>query len=29
MGYNAAQDLLDNLGLQMDTKDKVKNWDSF
>ena len=28
MGYNAAQDLLDNLGLQMDTKDKVKNWDS-
>ncbi len=29
MGYNAAHDLLDNLGLQMDTKDKVKNWDSF
>lgn len=27
MGYNAAQELLDNLGLQMDTKDKVKNWD--
>ncbi|MBR1750475.1 MAG: HPr(Ser) kinase/phosphatase [Ruminococcus sp.] len=28
MGYNAAHDLLDNLGLQMDTKDKVKNWDN-
>lgn len=27
MGYNAAQELLDNLGLQMDTKDNVKNWD--
>lgn len=27
MGYNAAQELLDNLGLQMDTKDKVKDWD--
>ncbi|MGN0601267.1 MAG: HPr(Ser) kinase/phosphatase [Oscillospiraceae bacterium] len=28
MGYNAAQELLDNLGLQMDTKDKVKDWDN-
>ena len=28
MGYNAAQELLDNLGLYMDKKDKVKNWDS-
>ena len=28
MGYNAAQELLDNLGLQMDTKDKVKDWDT-
>ena len=28
MGYNAAQELLDNLGLQMDTKDKVKDWDA-
>ena len=27
MGYNAAQELLDNLGLQFDKKDKVKNWD--
>ncbi|MDO5125694.1 MAG: HPr(Ser) kinase/phosphatase [Ruminococcus sp.] len=27
MGYNAAKELLDNLGLQMDTKDKVKIWD--
>ena len=27
MGYNAAQELLDNLGLQVDKKDKVKNWD--
>ncbi|MCC8191956.1 MAG: HPr(Ser) kinase/phosphatase [Ruminococcus sp.] len=29
MGYNAAQDLLDNLGLQMDSKNTVKNWDTF
>ncbi len=29
MGYNAAAELLSNLGLDMDTKDKVKNWDSF
>ena len=29
MGYNAAQELLDNLGLQMDSKDTVKNWDTF
>ncbi len=27
MGYNAAQELLDNLGLQVDKRDKVKNWD--
>ena len=27
MGYNAAQELLDKLGLEADTKDKVKNWD--
>ncbi|MBQ1536825.1 MAG: HPr(Ser) kinase/phosphatase [Ruminococcus sp.] len=27
MGYNAAQELLDNLGLQVDKKDKVKSWD--
>lgn len=29
MGYNAAQELLDNLGLEMDSKNTVKNWDSF
>ncbi len=29
MGYNAAQELLDNLGLNMDSKDKVKKWDLF
>lgn len=29
MGYNAAAELLQNLGLQMDKKDKVKNWDNF
>ncbi|NLZ46355.1 MAG: HPr(Ser) kinase/phosphatase [Clostridiales bacterium] len=29
MGYNAAEELLSNLGLQMDKKDKVKNWDEF
>ena len=28
MGYNAAQELLDNLGLQMDVTDKVKDWDA-
>ena len=28
MGYNADQELLDNLGLQMDKKDKIKNWDT-
>ncbi|MBQ8377916.1 MAG: HPr(Ser) kinase/phosphatase [Oscillospiraceae bacterium] len=27
MGYNAAEELLSNLGLQIDKKDKVKNWD--
>lgn len=27
MGYNAAQELLNNLGLEMDMKDTVKNWD--
>lgn len=29
MGYNAAQELLDNLGLNMDSKDTVKKWDLF
>jgi HPr kinase/phosphorylase len=29
MGYNAAQELLNNLGLEMDKKDTVKNWDAF
>lgn len=29
MGYNAAQELLDNLGLDMDSKDTIKNWDIF
>jgi HPr kinase/phosphorylase len=29
MGYNAAAELLENLGLQMDKKDKVKSWDNF
>lgn len=28
MGYNAAQELLDNLGLEVDKKDTVKNWDA-
>lgn len=28
MGYNAAQELLDNLGLEVDKKDTVKNWDT-
>ncbi|MCR5123514.1 MAG: HPr(Ser) kinase/phosphatase [Ruminococcus sp.] len=27
MGYNAAQELLANLGLQVDKRDKVKSWD--
>ena len=27
MGYNAAKELLNNLGLEMDMKDTVKNWD--
>ncbi len=29
MGYNAAQELLDKLGLNMDSTDKVKKWDLF
>ena len=29
MGYNAAAELLQNLGLEMDTKESVKNWDVF
>ncbi|MBR1864605.1 MAG: HPr(Ser) kinase/phosphatase [Ruminococcus sp.] len=29
MGYNAAAELLQNLGLEMDTKENVKNWDTF
>ncbi|MBQ8108483.1 MAG: HPr(Ser) kinase/phosphatase, partial [Ruminococcus sp.] len=29
MGYNAAAELLANLGLEMDTKESVKNWDTF
>ena len=29
MGYNAAAELLQNLGLEMDTKESVKNWDAF
>jgi HPr kinase/phosphorylase len=29
MGYNAAQELLDRLGLDMDTKETVKNFDNF
>lgn len=28
MGYNAAQELLNNLGLEVDKKDTVKNWDN-
>lgn len=28
MGYNAAQELLNNLGLEMDKKDTVKYWDA-
>lgn len=29
MGYNAAQELLNNLGLEVDKKDTVKSWDAF
>ncbi len=29
MGYNAAQELLNNLGLEVDKKDTIKNWDVF
>ncbi len=29
MGYNAAQELLDNLGLDMERKDSVKKWDIY
>ena len=29
MGYNAAQELLNNLGLEVDKKDTIKNWDTF
>ncbi len=29
MGYNAAQELLDNLGLTMDSEEKVNNWEVF
>ena len=29
MGYNAAQELLDKLGLDMDSKDTVKNYEQF
>ncbi len=29
MGYNAATELLQNLGLEMDQKESVKNWDTF
>lgn len=29
MGYNAAQELLDKLGLNMDSTDKVKKWDLY
>lgn len=29
MGYNAAAELLQNLGLEMDQKESVKNWDTF
>lgn len=29
MGYNAAQELLDKLGLNMDSKDTVKEWDIY
>ncbi|WP_294408614.1 HPr(Ser) kinase/phosphatase [uncultured Ruminococcus sp.] len=29
MGYNAAAELLHNLGLELDQKESVKNWDTF
>ena len=29
MGYNAAQELLDNLGLEMEHKDTIKKWDIY
>lgn len=29
MGYNAAQELLNNLGLEVDKKDTIKSWDAF
>ncbi len=29
MGYNAAQELLDNLGLEVEHKDTVKKWDIY
>ena len=29
MGYNAAQELLDNLGLDMERQDSVKKWDIY
>ena len=29
MGYNAAQELLDKLGLDMESKDTVKNYEQF
>ncbi len=29
MGYNAAQELLDNLGLDMDRKETIKKWDIY
>ena len=29
MGYNAAQELLDRLGLDMDSKETVKNYEQF
>ncbi|MCL2053945.1 MAG: HPr(Ser) kinase/phosphatase [Oscillospiraceae bacterium] len=29
MGYNAAQELLDNLGMEMDKKEVVKRWDLY
>ena len=29
MGYNAAQELLDNLGLDMDKKETIKKWDIY
>ena len=29
MGYNAAQELLDNLGLDMEKKDSVRKWDIY